>query len=63
MHFPATFPVAPGSAGIAETSSSVVISLVCQKETSRGLWLCGFLASRVFDRVGKPRGWEQRESD
>ena len=30
MHFPATFPVAPGSAGIAETSS-VVISLYLSK--------------------------------
>ena len=54
MHvFPATLSVA---------TVSVAISLVCPISSLREvsacrLWWCRFLSSRIFDGVGKPRGW------
>ena len=56
------FWLQPVSAGIAATSSAVVISSMCPISSPREvaaccLWQCRLLASRIFDGVGEPRGW------
>ena len=62
MHFPATFLVATGSAGIAATSSSVVISLFVKNRPCAALGGAAFCCC-PFGRRGQPEGYGgQRES-